>query len=89
MHETAGAWATVSSIMKRQEALVEAYADEITYHVGDEREMQLCHKEYKGKIGPKLYRETMFKVCVFVFFVVVADSFQNVRRPFFCGSKHC
>ena len=34
----------------------------MTYHVGDEREMELCVKEYKGKLGPKLYREAMFKV---------------------------
>lgn len=41
---------------------MEAYADEMTYHVGNEREMGLCHKEYKKKLGPGLYREAMFKV---------------------------
>lgn len=41
---------------------MEAFADEMTYHIGDEREMGLCIKEYKGKLGPKLYREAMFKV---------------------------
>lgn len=51
-----------SAFLGRQKDLVEAYADEMTYHVGDEREMMLCDKEYKGKVGPGLYRETMFKV---------------------------
>lgn len=41
---------------------MEAFADEMTYHIGDEKEMELCIKEYKGKLGPKLYREAMFKV---------------------------
>ncbi len=51
-----------TAFINRQTELVEAFADEMTYHVGDEREMELCVKEYKGKLGPKLYREAMFKV---------------------------
>lgn len=65
--ETAGAYVAGSSFFKRQSALVEAFADEMSYHVGDEKEMALCLKEYKGKIGPMLYRETMFKVGVCCF----------------------
>lgn len=41
--------------------MVEAYGDEMTYHVGNEKEMMLCHKEYKRKLGPGMYREAMFK----------------------------
>lgn len=48
--------------MNRQKDLVEAFADEMTYHIGDEKEMELCIKEYKGKLGPAMYREAMFKV---------------------------
>lgn len=58
----AGMWVTGTAFINRQTDLVEAFADEMTYHVGDEREMELCVKEYKGKLGPKLYREAMFKV---------------------------
>ena len=58
----AGAWVTGSAFINRQTDLVEAFADEMTYHIGDEREMGLCIKEFKGKLGPKLYRESMFKV---------------------------
>lgn len=58
----AGAWVTGTAFINRQTDLVEAFADEMTYHIGDEREMGLCIKEYKGKLGPKLYREAMFKV---------------------------
>lgn len=58
----AGAWVTGSAFIGRQADLVEAFADEVTYHIGDEKEMGLCIKEYKGKLGPKLYRQSMFKV---------------------------
>lgn len=58
----AGAWVTGSAFIRRQNSLVEAYADEMAYHVGSEREIMLCHKEYKGKLGPGLYRNSMFKV---------------------------
>lgn len=53
---------TGTAFINRQTDLVEAFADEMTYHIGDEREMELCIKEYKGKLGPKLYRQAMFKV---------------------------
>lgn len=57
----AAGWVGVTTFISRQADLVEAYADEMTYHVGNEREMGLCHKEYKKKLGPGLYREAMFK----------------------------
>lgn len=43
-------------------SVVTAYAQEMAFHVGDEREMLLCHKEYKRKLGPGMYREEMLKV---------------------------
>lgn len=51
-----------TNFLKRQSDLVNAYGDEMTYYVGDEREMELCHKEYKGKLGPAMYRDNMYKV---------------------------
>lgn len=62
LHHVAGVWVTGNAFVDRQTQLVEAFADEMTYHIGDDREMELCVKEYKGKLGPKLYREAMFKV---------------------------
>lgn len=58
----AGVWVTGTAFVNRQTDLVEAFADEMTYHIGDEKEMELCIKEYKGKLGPAMYREAMFKV---------------------------
>lgn len=51
-----------TNFLKRQSDLVNAYGDEMTYYVGDEKEMELCHKEYKGKLGPAMYRDSMYKV---------------------------
>lgn len=58
----AGAWVVGTTLVKRQSDLVNEYAEDMAIHVGDERELALCHKEFKKKIGPKLYRESMFKV---------------------------
>lgn len=62
LSSAAGAWVTASAYMRRQMSVVNVYAQEMAYHVGDEREMMLCHKEYKRKLGPGMYREAMFKV---------------------------
>lgn len=51
-----------TTLVQRQSDLVNEYAEDMAIHVGDERELALCHKEFKKKIGPKLYRESMFKV---------------------------
>ena len=59
---TAGLWVAASNFVKRQSDLVSVYADEMTYHLGDEREMQLCHREYTRKLGPGMYRNNMYKV---------------------------
>lgn len=70
--DSAAAWVSGTAFINRQTELVEAFADEMTYHVGDEREMELCVKEYKGKLGPKLYREAMFKVRTVIFACLLA-----------------
>eukprot|EP00752_Nemacystus_decipiens_P006823 g6125.t1 len=76
---TAGAWVTGSAFINRQADLVEAFADEMTYHIGDEREMELCIKEYKGKLGPMLYRESMFKECMLAIGQKKAVTLEAVR----------
>ncbi|CAM9407966.1 unnamed protein product, partial [Hapterophycus canaliculatus] len=76
---TAGMWVTGTAFINRQTDLVDAFADEMTYHVGDEREMELCVKEYKGKLGPKLYREAMFKSCLLAIGQKKAVTLETVR----------
>lgn len=72
-------------------SVVNAYAQEMAYHAGDEREMALCHKEYKGKLGPGMYRETMFKVGRAAHSsrarLCMAPTAPRVRGPF--GSDPC
>ncbi|CAN0064806.1 unnamed protein product, partial [Ectocarpus fasciculatus] len=74
-----GVWVTGTAFVNRQTDLVEAFADEMTYHIGDEKEMELCIKEYKGKLGPGLYREAMFKECMLAVGRKKAVTLETVR----------
>eukprot|EP00904_Undaria_pinnatifida_P004391 jgi/Undpi1/13953/HiC_scaffold_9.g03604.m1 len=75
----AGAWVVGTTLVKRQSDLVNEYAEDMAIHVGDERELALCHKEFKKKIGPKLYRESMFKGCMLAIARSRAMTLEGVR----------
>ncbi|CAM9390517.1 unnamed protein product [Ectocarpus sp. 12 AP-2014] len=77
--DTSGVWVTGTAFVNRQTDLVEAFADEMTYHIGDEKEMELCIKEYKGKLGPAMYREAMFKECMLAIGRKKAVTLETVR----------
>lgn len=69
------------AFVKRQNNLVDRYANEMVYHSADEQEMSACHKDFKRKLGPGQKRKQMLQKYLELFIkkkVVTAASITSL-----------